>query len=149
MNITKPKWLKNFIIRYNNIDKSSRFFIKVGFVWTAVVLFLFVPNSLIDVYVSENGNLVNATITEMPSCCDCKYMYASFEINNKACVKRVWRSFCNDYKTGESIPFYYLEYFPNNEVFKIHRGTEVKSQLFSSILLLLFGIFILAYSYKN
>ena len=59
MKITKPKWLKNFIIRYNNIDKSNRFFVNVGFVWTAVVLFLFVPNTLIDVYVSENGNLVN------------------------------------------------------------------------------------------
>ena len=76
-------------------------------------------------------------------------MYASFEINNKECVKRVWRSFCNDYKFGEFVPFYYLEYFTNNAVFKIHKGTEVKSQLFSSLLLVLFGVFILAYSFKK
>jgi hypothetical protein len=149
MKITKPKWLKNFIIRYNNIDKSNRFFVNVGFVWTAVVLFLFVPNTLIDVYVSENGNLVNANIAEMPSCCDCKYMYASFEINKKEFIKRVWRSFCSDYKSGENIPFYYLENFPNNAIFKIHQGDEVKSQFISSVLLLMFGVFVIVYSFKN
>ena len=72
MEITKPKWLKNFIIRFNNLEASNKFLRVTGYVWIFITLFLFVPNTIIDVYVSENGNLVNATITEMPNCCDCK-----------------------------------------------------------------------------
>lgn len=119
MKITKPIWLKNFFIRFNNIDKSNKFIRNAGVIWTAVVLFLFIPEELINLYVSKNGTIVNATITEMPDNCGSRKMYASFELNNEAINKRVWKSFCNDYKLGDSVPMYFHNTFPNNSVFQI------------------------------
>lgn len=154
MKISKPNWLKNFFIRFNNIDKSNKFVRNAGIIWTAVVLFLFIPEKLIDLYVSENGTIVNATITEMPDNCGSRRMYASFELNNKVIDKRdrklsVWKSFCNDYKLGDSVPIYFHNTFPNNAVFKIHKGSLVNSELFSCVLLLLLGIFTIKYAYKS
>jgi len=121
---------ENFFIRFNNIDKSNKFIRNAGIIWTAVVLFLFIPEKLIDLFVSENGTIVNATITEMPDNCGGKYMYANFELNNKVINRRVWKSFCNDYKLGDSVPMYFHNTFPNNTVFKIHKGSEINSELF-------------------
>lgn len=149
MKITKPIWLKNFFIRFNNIDKTNKFIRNIGIVWTAVVLFLFFPEELINLYVCENGTLVNAKITEMPYNCLGKNKHANFELNNKVINKRIWRSFCNDYKLGDSVSMYFHNTFPNNTVFKIYKGYEVKSQLFSCVLLLLFGIFVIKYAYKD
>lgn len=149
MKITKPIWLKNYFIRFNNIDKSNKFIRNAGIIWTAVVLFLFIPEKLIDLYVSENGTIVNATITEMPDNCGSRRMYANFELNNKVINRKVWKSFCNDYKLGDSMPMYFHNTFPNNAVFKIHKGSEINSELFSCVLLLLLGIFMIKYAYKS
>lgn len=151
MKITKPIWLKNFFIRFNNIDKSNKFIRNAGIIWTAAVLFLFIPEELINSYVSKNGTLVNAKITEMPNNCGSKYkyMYANFELNNEVINRRVWKSFCNDYKLGDSMPMYFHKTFPNNTVFKIHKGSAVNSELFSCVFLLLLGIFMIKYAYKD
>jgi hypothetical protein len=149
MKITKHNWLKNFFIRFNNIDKSNKFIRNAGIIWTSVVLFLFIPEKLIDLYVSKYGTLVNAKITEMPNNCGSKRMYANFELNNKVINKRTWKSFCNDYKLGDSVPMYFHNNFPNNSVFKIHKDSVVNSELFSCIFLLLIGIFVIKYAYRN
>jgi hypothetical protein len=149
MKISKPNWLKNFFIRFNNIDKSNKFIRNAGIIWTAVVLFLFIPEKLIDLYVSENGTIVNATIIEMPDNCGRRRMYANFELNNKVINRKVWKSFCNDYKLGDSVPMYFHNTFPNNAVFKIHKDSEINSELFSCVLLLLLGIFMIRYAYKS
>ena len=149
MKISKPNWLKNFFIRFNNIDKSNKFIRNAGIIWTAVVLFLFIPEKLIDLYVSENGTIVNATIIEMPDNCGRRRMYANFELNNKVINRKVWKSFCNDYKLGDSVPMYFHNTFPNNAVFKIHKDSEINSELFSCVLLLLLGIFMIIYAYKD
>jgi hypothetical protein len=149
MKITKPIWLKNFFIRFNNIDKTNRFLRNAGIIWTAVVLFLFIPEELINLYVSKNGTIENATITEMPDNCGFKLMYASFELKNKVISKRVWRSFCSDYKLGDSVPMYFHKTFPNNSVFEIHKDSEINKELLSCAFLLLLGIFMIKYAYKD
>ncbi|MFY7732711.1 MAG: hypothetical protein ACOVSR_04455 [Bacteroidia bacterium] len=148
MKITKPIWLKNFFIRFNNIDKSNKFIRNAGIIWTVFVLFLFIPEELINLYVSENGTIVNATITKMPDNCGSRRMYASFELNNKVINRKVWKSFCNDYKLDDSVPMYFHNTFPNNAVFKIHKDSEINSELFSCVLLLFLGIFMIKYAYK-
>lgn len=149
MEITKPKWLKNYFIRFHNIDKSNKFIRNIGIIWTAAVLFLFIPEELINLYVSENGTIVNATITEMPDNCGSRRMYASFELNNNIITKRVWDSFCNDYKLGDSVPMYFLPSFPNNSLLKTERGLSIKIELFACFILLLFGMFMIKYAYKS
>lgn len=149
MKITKPIWLKNFFIRFNHIDKSNKFIRNAGIIWTAFVLFLFIPEKLIDLFVSENGTIVNATITEMPDNCGGKYMYASFELNNKIITKRVWDSFCNDYKLGDYVPIYSHPSFPNNSLLEIERGSIIKIELFACFVLLVLGMFMIKYAYKS
>ncbi len=147
--ITKPIWLKNFFIRFNHIDKSNKFVRNAGIIWTAVVLFLFIPEELINLYVCENGTIVNATITEMPDNCGSRKMYASFKLNNKIITKRVWDSFCNNYKLGDYIPIYFHPSFPNNSLLETERDFSIKIELFACFILLLFGIFIIKYAYKS
>lgn len=149
MKITKTIWLKNFFIRFNNIDKSDKFIRNAGIIWTAVVLFLFIPEKLIDLYVSENGTIVNAKITEMPDNCGSRRMYASFELNNKTITKRVRDSFCNDYKLGDTVPIYFHPSFLSNSLLETEKGFSIKIELFACFLLLLFGIFMIKYVYKN
>jgi hypothetical protein len=149
MKITKTIWLKNFFIRFYHIDRSNKFIRNVGIIWTAVVLFLFIPEKLIDLYVSENGTIVNAIITEMPDNCGSRKMYASFELNNEVINRKVWKSFCNDYKLGDSVPIYFHPSFPNNSLLEKERGFSIKIELFACFILLLLGIFIIKYVYKN
>ena len=148
MKITKPIWLKNFFIRFYHIDKSNKFIRNAGIIWTAVVLFLFIPEELINLYISENGTLVNAKITEMPNNCGSKYMYASFELNNKVINRRVWKSFCDYYKLGDSVPMYFHPSFPNNSLLETDRRFIIKIELFACFILLLLGIFMIKYAYK-
>jgi hypothetical protein len=149
MKISKPNWLKKFFIRFNNIDKSNKFIRNAGIIWTAVVLFLFIPEKLIDLYVSENGTIVNATITGMPDNCGSRRMYANFELNNKVINKRVGKLFCNDYKLGDSVPMYFHPSFPNNSLLETERGFSIKFELFACFLLLLFGMLMIKYAYKS
>ncbi|MBJ7427697.1 MAG: hypothetical protein JHD28_01895 [Bacteroidia bacterium] len=149
MTITKPIWLKIFFIRFNNIDKSNKFIRNAGFIWTAVVLFFFIPEELINLYVSENGIIVNATITEMPDNCGGKYMYANFELNNKVINKRVGKLFCNDNKLGDYVPMYFHPSFPNNSLLETERGFSIKIELFACFVLLLFGMLMIKYAYKS
>lgn len=149
MKITKPIWLKNFFIQFNNIDKSNKFIRNAGIIWTAVVLFLFIPEKLIDLYVSENGTIVNATITGMPDNCGSRRMYANFELNNKVINKRVGKLFCNDYKLGDSVPMYFHPSFPNNSLLETERGFNIKIELFACFVLLLFGMLMIKYAYKS
>jgi hypothetical protein len=148
MKITKPIWLKNFFIRFYHIDKSNKFIRNAGIIWTAAVLFLFIPEELINLYISENGTLVNAKITEMPNNCGSKYMYASFELNNKVINRRVWKSFCDYYKLGDSVPMYFHPSFPNNSLLETDRRFIIKIELFACFILLLLGIFMIKYAYK-
>jgi len=85
----------------------------------------------------------------MPDNCGFKLMYASFELKNKVINKRVWRSFCSDYKLGDSIPMYFHKTFPNNSVFEIHKDSEINKELLSCAFLLLLGIFMIKYTYKD
>jgi hypothetical protein len=76
-------------------------------------------------------------------------MYASFELNNKIITKRVWDSFCNDYKLGDYVPIYFHPSFLNNSLLETERGFGIKIELVACFLLLLFGMFMIKYAYKS
>jgi len=102
-----------------------------------IFAFLILPQSIKEISISNHGDIIKAEIIKMPERCSEKYIFAEFQFSNHKFTKRVWKSFCKDHEIGELVEFYYMEKYPEDFVFKIHKETALKAELISTILLVL------------
>ena len=103
----------------------------------------------INIYnVMKENTKVQAEIIKMPNCCNCRNIIATFKYKDRTFESNVSYNFCNIYKVGDKILFYHNKKHPNIFVSKLYEENSSSLQLISSIILILFFIFILVTTFK-
>ena len=100
---------------------SSKMFLRI----ISIFILLVVSFSLVDeikIYaVIKENTKIEAEIIEMPSCCDCRNIIASFKCENQSFESEVGYFFCNKHKVGDKFVFYHNNRLLKNFVYKLYK----------------------------
>ena len=97
----------------------------------------------------KEGKLISAEILEMPTCCNCKSIYAKLRYGNIFFTQKVWKTWCEEKKVGDSVEFYFYQKYPDTFVPKTFVVSKLDIDMIAGIALTIFGLICILYSFKT
>jgi hypothetical protein len=120
--------------------------ILVGLIFVVLSIFL-IKNNFQQLQILDNGALVKMRILEIPDVCSgtkAKY-FIKVLYNDKTYSTQIGSGFCGQHKVGDIVEMRYLD----GEEQILFPEDDVTGNLISSVILLLFGFFIVVYAFKT
>ena len=111
----------------------------VGLLFIIMPLFLFIPETLLDLKTFTTGKLAKVKIIEIPTNCKSKRKFGKFSYKDFLFSKQIDKEFCENYNNGDSIYMLYNADYPTRFVFP-GSSDGFYIDMVSSILLSLLGL---------
>lgn len=123
-----------------------RTFYKIAGVVFIIGCFFFLQYNYKELETYKNGHIVNVEVIYVPNCFTTKQHYnIKFTYNEKTYAKQIGVLSCKELKEGEIIR---LRTNKDNSVF-LYENENPYNELTSTIILLLFGVFLIYYGFKK